>query len=219
MSSKTRLPIIVTLVAIAIVGLAVVSFLLIRNAQTPSADGGAASASALAPDTHVLDDAGDAVVLVEFLDLECPACGAFYPYVQQLREEFAGEVTFAFRYFPLPSHGNAVNAALAVESAHRQGQLEPMFDRIFSTQSEWGESAESQAALFRQYAAELGLDLDQYDRDVADPTTLARIESDFEAGRLLGVNSTPSFFLNDERLELSSFEALRAAIEEALASR
>lgn len=186
---------------------------------TPSANPETSLPATVRADTHILDAAADGeVTLVEFLDFECEACGAFYPFVEQLREEYAGKVTFAFRYFPLPGHGNSVNAAVAVEAAARQDMLGPMFDRLFTTQAEWGEKGEvSQAPLFRQYAEELGLDLERYDSDVSDPDVLARVQSDFDDGVALGVDRTPSFFLNDRLLELSSFEDLRAAIEEELA--
>jgi len=186
--------------------------------KTPDVNPETSLPTTLRDDTHILDAGTADVVLVEFLDFECEACGAFYPYVEELREEFAGEVTFAFRYFPLPGHGNSVNAALAVEAAARQGQLEPMYARLFESQTQWGERGdESQAPLFRGFAEELGLDMAQFDADVADPAVRARVQSDFDDGLALGVDSTPTFFLNDQRVELTSFEDLRAAIEAELA--
>ncbi|RWR24338.1 hypothetical protein D8Y24_05430 [Agrococcus lahaulensis] len=104
----------------------------------------AVSPTALPPlvdeSTHILDDAGpDAPVVVEFLDFECEVCGAVYPVMEELREEYDGEVTFAVRYFPLPGHFNSGNAAVAVEAAAQQGAFEAMYQRMFETQSEWGE--------------------------------------------------------------------------------
>jgi protein-disulfide isomerase len=125
-------------------------------------------------------------------------------------------VTFAFRYFPLPGHGNSKNAAIAVEAAAQQGQLEAMYTRMFETQAEWGEAQESRAPLFRQFADELGLDLAEFDAAVADPATLERVESDFDDGVALGVGSTPTFFVNDRMVQLTSFDDLRAAIEAEL---
>ena len=174
-------------------------------------------ASAIREDTHILDNAGEgAVTLVEFLDFECEACAAFYPVVADLRKEFAGEVTFALRYFPLPGHFNSKNAALAVEAAAQQGQLEGMYTMMFQTQLEWGEAQETRAPLFRQFAEELNLNLTEYDATVADPATLERIESDFDDGLELGVASTPTFFVNDQMLQLTSFDDLRLAIVEEL---
>lgn len=197
--------------------IAVVLTMIVRTDRDDDASSSSPSV-VLADDTHVLGEPGDGTVtVVEFLDLECEACGAFYPYVEELREEYAGEVTFAFRYFPLPGHGNAMNAAVAVEAAARQDALEPMYSRMFETQLQWGERGDdSQAPLFRQYADDLGLDLDQYDADVADPAVEERVQADFDAGVALGVASTPTFFVNDQPVELTSFDSLRESIEAAL---
>jgi protein-disulfide isomerase len=213
-------------VAIAFSGaivLIVIAFLVVAilQAQPPSteAEGSAEPelTSTIRDDSHILDDAGEgSVTVVEFLDFECEACGAFYPVVEELREEFSGEVTFAIRYFPLPGHINSKNAAIAVEAAAQQGQLEAMYSRMFETQPEWGEAQESHAPLFRQFAEDLGLDLAEYDAAVADPATLERVESDFDDGMTLGVGSTPTFFVNDRMVQLNSFDDLREAIEAEL---
>jgi len=174
--------------------------------------------SAVREDSHRLDQAPSSpVTVVEFLDFECEACGAFYPTVQDVREKYAGKINFVVRYFPIPSHKNSINAAIAVEAAARQDSFEPMYLRMFETQTEWGEQQDSRAPLFREYAEELGLDMAQYDADVADPTTAARVKSDFDDGRELGVQSTPSFFVNDRLLELTSLDDVQLAIEEELA--
>jgi protein-disulfide isomerase len=184
----------------------------VETAPTPQV------AQVLRDDTHILVDAGpDAPVLVEFLDFECEVCGAFFPIVEELKAEYGDRVTFAFRYFPLPGHGNSVNAALAVEAAAQQDALEPMFQRMFESQAQWGERGDqSQAPVFRTYAEELGLDMAAYDAAVADPATLARIQADFDEGRALGVDSTPSFFLDGVALELQSFDDVEAALRAAL---
>jgi protein-disulfide isomerase len=221
MNSSTKLGLILTGALLAVVALVVGAFVIFQPARPEvTTNPETQRPTTIADDTHVLSQAQTAdVVLVEFLDFECEACGAFYPFVEELRAEYGDQVTFAFRYFPLPGHGNSVNAAVAVEAAARQGRLEDMYNQLFTTQAQWGEKGdESQAPLFRQFAEEMGLDLALFDQDVADPDVLARVQSDFEAGIALGVQSTPTFFLNDEPLELQSFEDLRAAIEAAIAN-
>ncbi|MGO8609127.1 DsbA family protein, partial [Rhizobium johnstonii] len=89
-----------------------------------------------------------AVTVVEFLDFECEACGAAYPYVEELRTQYAGKITYVARYFPLPGHFNSTNAAIAAESAGRQGKFEEMYNALFQSQAEWGEAGESRADLF-----------------------------------------------------------------------
>ncbi|MEQ1736227.1 MAG: thioredoxin domain-containing protein, partial [Rhodoglobus sp.] len=190
MSTNAKIAVGFTALLFLVVGVVIAILALQPEPQLPlDADGTPSAPTVLRDNSHRLDVAEDGkVTLVEFLDFECEACGAYYPLVEQFREDYAGQVTFAFRYFPLPGHGNSVNAAVAVEAAAQQGQLEPMFHRMFQTQAEWGEKGiESQAPIFRSYADQLGLDMDQYDADVADPATLKRIELDFNEGIALGV--------------------------------
>lgn len=170
--------------------------------------------------SHVLDDGGaEAVTVVEFLDFECEACGAFYPVVEELRQQYAGEITYVVRYFPIPSHFNSTNAALAAEAAAQQGRLEDMYHRLFQTQAEWGEAQDSRAELFRTFAEEIGLDMTAYDEAVADPATLSRVQLDAADGRALGVSSTPTFFVDGELVQLQSLTDLEDAITQALDAR
>lgn len=157
------------------------------------------------------------VTFTEFLDFECESCRAAYPAIEQLRRTYAGRVTFNIRYFPIPSHRNARPAAIAVEAAAQQGRLEPMYRRMYETQGEWGEKSEPQASVFRGFARDLGLDMARFDASVADPTTLRRVEADFNAGTELGVQGTPSFFIDERRIEPQSLDELRDEIEAALA--
>lgn len=212
----------IALITTGAILIAVLAFVLIvvtqnQSKPAPEADPTTGLPTTVRVDSHRLNDpAGADVTFVEFLDFECEACGAAYPYIESLREEFGDRVTFVMRYFPLPSHNNSQNAAVAVEAAAQQDQLEPMYKRMFETQAQWGESGESQAALFRTFAEELGLDMAQFDADVADPATLERVLSDFEDGRLLGVQGTPTIFVNDQKLELTSLDDIRSALQSAL---
>lgn len=217
MSTNTKIALAFT-AALVVGGVALTALLISQQPKpAPAPEAGAPLPTTLASDTHVLDQGATDVTLVEFLDFECEACGAYFPYVEELRKQYAGEVTFAFRYFPLPGHGNSVNAAVAVEAAARQDALEPMFTKMFETQGEWGErGSESQAHVFRGYAEALGLDLAKFDADVADPEVLARVQSDFDAGITLGVSGTPTFFVNDRKVELNSPTDLIVAIEAEL---
>ncbi|MEQ7845718.1 DsbA family protein [Nocardioides kribbensis] len=158
------------------------------------------------------------VTMVEFLDFECEACGAVYPAVEQLRAEYDGRVTFVARYFPLPGHVNAEPAARAVESAARQGEFEAMYQMMYETQAEWGESQDPKDDLFRSYAEDLGLDMQQYDADFASPEVAARVQRDVEDGMELGVQGTPTFYLDGELLQPRTYEDFTQALDEALDS-
>lgn len=168
-------------------------------------------------DSHVLGERGASdVVLVEFLDFECEACRAAHPIVEDLRNEYAGEVTFVTRYFPLPGHFNSKRAAQAVESAARQGKYEQMYQRMFETQSAWGEQQKPMDALFRKYAAELGLDMNRFDADYASKEVADRVQRDIDDGTELGVQGTPTFYLDGELFQPTTVEDFSTALDAAL---
>ncbi|QSR31262.1 MULTISPECIES: DsbA family protein [Nocardioides] len=206
-------------VVIAIVGVFVVNQ--VRGGDEPASaevSRAIADGAIVRDDSHVLGEEGSSdVTFVEFLDFECEACGAAYPIVEDLREKYAGEVTFVIRYFPLPGHVNSGAAARAVESAARQGELEAMYSKMYETQAEWGESQEPKDELFRTYAEDLGLDMDQYDADVASEDVADRVARDVADGESLGVSGTPTFFVDGELFQPRTVEDFTAVIDEALA--
>lgn len=222
-------------VAAAVVVAAVVAVLLFVQRESGASSTAPASAASPSPsqsaigpraeptamvvrdDSHILGDPADgSVTVVEFLDFECESCAAWYPVVEQLRQRYAGQVRFVARYFPLPSHPNAVAAALAVEAAAQQDRFEEMYTIMFGTQQTWGHSSESQAPLFRTFAEELGLDLDAYDAAVNDAATLERVQRDQRDGEALGVQGTPSFFLNGAMIQPVGPEDFAVMIDQAL---
>ena len=203
------------LVAVFVLG--VVAFLGLTASRNPSSEASADTAL-VRDDSHRLSTAEDGrVTVVEFLDFECESCLAAYPFVEQLREKYEGRVTFVARYMPMPGHANAENAAVAVEAAAQQGRFEDMYHRMYETQTQWGERQDSQAALFRGFAEEMDLDMAAYDAAVDDPATLDRVLRDRDDGLALGVEGTPTFFLNGEKLEVSTTTEFIERIDAALA--
>jgi len=168
-------------------------------------------------DSHRLSDVPDGkVTFVEFLDFECEACRAAFPAVEQLRTAYGDRVSFVVRYFPLDGHFNAMRAARAVEAAAQQDQFEAMYKKMYETQAEWGEQQVPMDDRFRQYAQDLGLDMAQWDTDYASDATKARIQADIDDGTAMGVTSTPTFFVNGQRLEPKSYDDLTTALDQAL---
>lgn len=173
----------------------------------------------VAADDHVRGLATSPVVVAEYFDFECPACGAYAPVMHQLAAEYGDRVAFVSRYFPLSQHVNGIPSALAAEAAGRQGRYWEMHDLLFARQQAWAGKTAPTPELFETFALELGLDLERFRADVADPALRARIERDFKDGQRIGVNSTPSFFLNGVPLRNpGSIEAFRALLDEALES-
>ena len=207
-----------TLVAIAVAVVLLIAgiiFAITQQQPAPPAEG--EQQQTVRTDSHVLDQGGaDAVTVVEFLDFECEACGAFYPIVEELREKHQGDITYVVRYFPLPGHINSTQAALAAEAAAQQDRFEDMYHRLFETQAQWGEKAEETPEVFRGFAEDLGLDMAAYDAAIADPATAKRVQADKSDGEKLGVTSTPSFFVDGEQIVMQEWDDLEQAIDEAV---
>jgi protein-disulfide isomerase len=166
------------------------------------------------PDSQVLSQGNSDVTFVEFLDFECEACRAAHPAVEQLRETYGDRVTFVVRNMPL--HNNSRRAARAAEAAAAQGKFEEMYDLLFETQPTWGESSESKEQVFFDLAEQLGLDMDDFEQVYNDPATAELVERDFADGKALGVTGTPTFFIDGEQVEVSSFDDLVTKLDDAL---
>lgn len=218
MKQLTRPQTVTAVVTVAIVAvIAVVVGYEVTTSPEP-ADGAELSNIVVRPDSHRLDEAAQgSATFVEFLDFECEGCLMAYPFVEGLREQYADKVTFVVRYFPMPGHKNSRNAAHAVEAAARQGAFEAMFAKMYQTQPTWGEKQESQAALFRTFAADLGLDLKRYDKDVVSPSVADRVQRDVDDGMAAGVDGTPTFFLDGKRLRAATEQDFYDAMDEAVA--
>ncbi|MFJ9392349.1 DsbA family protein [Nocardioides sp. NPDC101246] len=219
MSKQTKITAVVAgLVIAAIVALIVASSRGEAERPAPAADTPAEENALTRPDARMLGEKGSSdVTFVEFLDFECEACGAAYPIVEDIRKKYAGEVTFVVRYFPLPGHFNSERAARAVESAGRQGQFEAMYSKMYETQATWGEARTPHDDLFRSFAEEIGLDMKTYDADYASEEVAARVQRDIDDGTELGVQGTPTFFVDGEPFQPQTAEDFDRVLDEALA--
>ena len=150
------------------------------------------------------------VTVVEYGDFECPYCGRAEPIVRRLLSEF-GDVSYVWRHLPLTDvHPNAQRAAEAAEAAAAQGAFWPMHDLLLERQD-----ALRVPDLLR-YAAELGLDVERFERDLREHTGAPRIADDVDSADLSGVSGTPTFFVNGRR-HYGAYDigALKAAVRAA----
>lgn len=158
------------------------------------------------------------VTFVEYGDFQCPACAGAYPFIKQAREDYKDKVRFVFRNFPLTNiHPNALAAARAAEAAGMQGQFFAMHDLLYENQKEWSEST-SPTQKFEEYAKQLGLDVNKYTSDVNSAAVRDAINDDVAIGKKLGVNSTPTFYLNGKKVEPNprSYDELKTQLDKAL---
>jgi len=189
---------------------------MLRSASVPTAEESLATLALVADDHKKGAEAGK-VVLVEYLDFECEACGAFYPVVKQMEKEFGDRVTIVARYFPLQGHKNGMTAALAAEAAGRQGKFWEMHDLMYERQKVWGEKQVATPEVFEGYAQELGLNIEQFKADVASASVKERVERNLNQAIELKLEGTPSFFLQGMKItNPQSPEAFRALIQAEL---
>ncbi len=149
------------------------------------------------------------ITIVEFADLQCPACKQAQPILENIIEKNKDKVYFVFRHYPLSIHKNAKIAAQAAEAASAQGKFFEMVHLQYLKQAEWSEQTNPREK-FRAYAQELGLNLDQFNNDMEKLKD--QIESDYVLGNRAGVESTPTFFINGTKypgvLQADQFQQL-----------
>ena len=167
---------------------------------------------------HVRGPATAAVTIVEYSDFQCPACKAYYSVVDHLIASSTNlRVVYRnFPLFPLP-HPNSVIAAQAAGAAGQQGKFWEMHDLLFSNQATWAElSKEKAVEIFKGYATSLGLNITQYTTDFDSEIVKAKIQADRVEGDNLGINSTPTFFVNGKAIvNPQGYEAFKKIIDEA----
>ena len=156
---------------------------------------------AITASDHVTGLATSPIALVEYSDFQCPACGAYYPLIKQLVQEFGDRIGFAFRNFPLYGlHPNAELASQAAEAASAQNRFWEMHDLLFENQPKWA-NLPNPRETFYSYATEIGLNLEQFKNDLTSTPVKDKVKADVTGGTIAGVNGTPSFFLNGARIQ------------------
>ncbi len=184
------------------------------SARAPARQPGEADPSArykvpAGDDRPSLGPADAKVTLVLFSDFECPFCRRLAPVVVRLARE-QGDLRVVFRNFPLPSHPKARAAAKAAMAAHRQGKFWAYHDRLFSYRGPLSDAA------FEKIAAEAGLDVERFRKDLEDPAVAAAIDEDVALGKRFGVVATPTMFVNGRYIRgAQSAKSLLSVVENA----
>lgn len=157
------------------------------------------------------------VTLVEFGDFQCPACGAAHPVLKQVKGNRGNAIRFVWRNYPLSSiHRNADAAARAAEAAGLQGQFWPMHNKLFETQNSWSNQIKPRETFIR-FAKDLGLNGERFGQDFDSQKVANRIALDKGDGNALGVDATPTIFLNGQKYTgETSAAAIEAKIDELM---
>jgi protein-disulfide isomerase len=187
--------------------------------KQPRAQGMTAAKPGASP-AHRNGSADAKVAIEEFADFECGGCGVVHPIIMQMEKEFGARITIVFREYPLEIHKNGMTAAQAAESAGLQGKFWEMHHLLFENQKTWHGVADVRP-IYREYANQIGLDVDKFERDMASDSVKRRIAADQDRAASLRVNSTPTAFLNGREIPfdtLISAEKLKALINAELSS-
>ena len=186
----------------------------------PIPENQALSETTAAESLHVRGNPNAPVTLEEFGDFQCPPCGSFASFGEELLKEYDSRLRIVFRNFPLPGHEHAREAALAAEAAGLQGHFWEMHDVLYREQVFWSYSPNARE-LFESYAGTIGLNLDQFKKDIDSEKVRERVDSDHALGDSLGIKVTPALYINDQPLDAKEKnpEGLRAAINAALAAK
>lgn len=205
-----------TLIWIGFAVVAVLALLFIGN-PTPTLDP-ELSVSTVHPQDNIKGNREAKVALIEYSDLQCPACRTYYPLMRQLMTEFGDRVAFVYRHFPLTSiHYNAEFAARAAEAAGKQGKFWEMHDVLFEKQNEWSNVA-NVTPMFESYAELVGISTDQFKTDFASKEVRDFVRAQRAHALKAGLQGTPSFFINGEQINNpSSIDEFRKIINQALA--
>jgi protein-disulfide isomerase len=166
---------------------------------------------------HIRGNPDAPVTLEEFGDFQCPPCGKFSEFVEELLKEYNPRLRLVFRNFPLSGHEHAREAALAAEAAGLQGKFWEMHDTLYREQDTWSK-APNVRELFESYAGTIGLDVDQFKKDIDGDKARERVDSDRALADFLGVKATPTLFINNRPVEPKDKnpEGVRATINAAL---
>lgn len=153
------------------------------------------------------------VVIHEFSDFQCPFCSRGNAVVKQIVTEYGDKIKLVFRHMPLSFHPEAEPSAIASMCANNQGKFWEMHDKMFDFQKDLS------TASYKKWAGELGLDQAAFDKCLDNKETKAAVDADVKAAEAMGVNSTPTFFVNGKKVAGAlPFGQFKAMIDEELAN-
>lgn len=204
-----------------IVIVAVVGGIVLLAKYGGSSSGGTSTktVTAVSPDDWTKGKVDSPVTVIEYSDLQCPACGAYYPTVKRLIDTYGDRVLFVYRHFPLRSiHKNAQLAAQYAEAAGQQGKFWELHDQLFEAQTEWADEGNPEGK-FKEYAEKIGLDTDRLATDANAQAARDRVNNDYNSGNVANVSATPTFFVNGKKIAIPrSYEDFAKILDDALAA-
>ncbi|MES3036778.1 MAG: thioredoxin domain-containing protein [Bdellovibrionota bacterium] len=155
------------------------------------------------------------VTVTEWFDPECESCRVIHPVFKQIISDYKDRVQFVLRY--MPYHPHSMYAASALEESKEYGKYDEALDILFETQPQWGDHHAPKPELISQSLVKLGMPADKLTEDYLVKKHGEKIRMDEKDGNAVGVEGTPTFFINGKMLRQLGDAQLRSAINAALA--
>jgi len=150
------------------------------------------------------------VTITLFDDFQCPYCARLLPTLEQVMAAYPTQVRVVFKHFPLNMHKFARQAAIASIAARNQGKFWPLHDQLFANYNQLNDDK------IRELAESVGLDMERFDKDIANPALQQEIAADLQLGTDSGVRGTPAVYINGAQLKDRSLAGFRKAIDAEL---
>jgi protein-disulfide isomerase len=160
-------------------------------------------------DQPSLGKADAPVTIVAFTDYQCPSCAAMHPELERLVKEYGDKVRLVTRDFPLSQHTEAFKAAEAAEAARDQGKYWEYIQILLHNQSALTVDK------LKGYASELALDRTKFDSALDSGKFAESVQHDIEDGMKLGINGTPTIFINGRRVSVQGYDQLKSIVDAA----
>ncbi|VVA43979.1 DSBA oxidoreductase [Candidatus Roizmanbacteria bacterium] len=174
----------------------------------------------LKADDHIKWSRAKKNVLTEYSDFQCPSCKSAHDFLNSIDAsgsadlDITNKVTLVFRHLPLYQiHDKANVSAYAADAAGIQGKFWEMSDLLFKNQTSWSTSNDVLKEHFSMYAKELKLDVDKFTKDFESQEVRSRVAQDLREAELIGVDSTPTFFLNGQKVDVNSYNEFKKLLK------
>lgn len=205
---------VLAVMAVAVLGFFILKAMTSSGTKSDSPQPALDSASFVRSHSPTYGNALAKVRVVQWFDPECESCRAIHPVLKQIISEYKDRVHFVFRY--MPYHGNSMFAATALEEARELGKYDEAMDILFESQPEWGSHHRPRPELIPQYLSKIGIPTEKLNRSYLLGKHGEKVRRDEADGKGVGVRGTPTFFVNEKKIEQLGDEPLRSAINAAL---
>ncbi len=212
-----RRSVVVGIAALAVAGFVMATYVYKRNAADQAAAAIAQVSNTLVrPHAPIIGRIDAPVTIVEFFDPACEACRAMYPVVKKIMAEYPNDVRVVLRYAAF--HRGSDEVVRLLEMARKQNVFMPVLEAILLAQPEWADHGRPQIEKAWATAATAGLNIAAARNAMLAPEITAVLDQDKADIRAVGVQQTPTFFVNGKPLPSFGVQQLQDLVRSEVAA-